>query len=161
MKQIPEHIKQQAIALRHQGKTYAEISKELQVGIDWCKRNLKSVQQGWLYVKTFLQQRGVPCVYYFTDDLGLVTYVGSSTRMEQRFYKHKASSEFFKNSKTLTIETYSTYSEMLFNEAQHIAKHKPRYNTRGVSSEASAVEIPCLQSVSFELAHYDKNSRSP
>jgi polynucleotide 5'-kinase involved in rRNA processing len=45
MKQIPESIKQQAIALRQQGKTYAEISKELQVSLDWCKRNLKSVQQ--------------------------------------------------------------------------------------------------------------------
>lgn len=45
MKQIPEHIKQQAIALRQQGKTYVEISKELQISLDWCKRNLKSVQQ--------------------------------------------------------------------------------------------------------------------
>ncbi len=45
MKQIPESIKQQAIALRQQGKTYVEISKELQVSLDWCKRNLKLVQQ--------------------------------------------------------------------------------------------------------------------
>lgn len=45
MKQIPESIKQQAIALRQQGLSYAEISTKLNISVDWCKRNLKVVKQ--------------------------------------------------------------------------------------------------------------------
>lgn len=41
MKQIPESIKQQAIALRQQGLSYAEISEQLRVSVGWCKLNLK------------------------------------------------------------------------------------------------------------------------
>ena len=41
MKQIPESTKQQAIALRQQGLSYAEISKQLEISVGWCKLNLK------------------------------------------------------------------------------------------------------------------------
>lgn len=41
MKQIPESIKQQAVALRQQGSSYAEISKQLNISVGWCKLNLK------------------------------------------------------------------------------------------------------------------------
>lgn len=45
MKQIPSQTKEEAVALRQQGKTYAEISEQVGVSLDWCKRNLKSVRQ--------------------------------------------------------------------------------------------------------------------
>lgn len=37
-------IKEQAIELRKQGQTYTSISSLLGVSLDWCKRNLKSVE---------------------------------------------------------------------------------------------------------------------
>lgn len=36
----------EAVHLRAQGLTYKEISKELGVSVDWCKRNLKDVSKG-------------------------------------------------------------------------------------------------------------------
>ena len=43
MKRVSDSTKQSAIELRKQGKTYQEISQELTLSLDWCKRNLKDV----------------------------------------------------------------------------------------------------------------------
>ena len=40
-----DDLKQRATELRQQGLTYPEISNELGVSVDWCKRNLKVVRQ--------------------------------------------------------------------------------------------------------------------
>lgn len=47
MEIILSDLKEQAIALRKQGKTYKQIADELnnEVSVDWCKRNLKAVKQ--------------------------------------------------------------------------------------------------------------------
>lgn len=37
--------KEQAIALRLQGKSYKEIAQELGCSLDWCKRNLKGIKR--------------------------------------------------------------------------------------------------------------------
>lgn len=42
-KKISPEITQQAQELRASGKTYAEVSKELNIGITWCKTNLRKV----------------------------------------------------------------------------------------------------------------------
>lgn len=41
MKSVDESTRQQAIALREEGLTYRQISVQLNIGLDWCKKNLK------------------------------------------------------------------------------------------------------------------------
>lgn len=43
VKKIETEIAQQAKELRASGKTYAEVAKELNIGITWCKTNLNKV----------------------------------------------------------------------------------------------------------------------
>jgi len=38
-------LKDKAVALRQEGRTYKQITEELDVSIDWCKRNLKGVSK--------------------------------------------------------------------------------------------------------------------
>lgn len=45
---ISPEIKDKAIALREEGKSYREISTTLNVSIDWCKKNLKHITKGHL-----------------------------------------------------------------------------------------------------------------
>lgn len=67
---VSDEIKQQAIELRQQGKTYPEISSALDgaVSVDWCKKNLKGV--------VILKQRET--LY----DLCLVELISLATRPE-------------------------------------------------------------------------------
>lgn len=203
MKQIPNQTKEEAVALRQQGKTYAEISKQIGVSLDWCKRNLKSVRQEehmkripeevlsqaielckqgitykviseklgvsvewckiklkivrqqekelWAEVKSKLPVEGTSCTYIFMNNTE-VLYVGSTTLILQRLYKHRSYSKFFRESTHILINTHNTYSEMVFNEAQAIAKYKPQYNTIGISSKVSDMEIPSTGTVIIETS---------
>lgn len=150
MKQIPESIKQQAIALRQQGLSYAEISTKLNISVDWCKRNLNTVDKErkdqWLGLKSLVPVDGLNCVYLFAKHNDIL-YVGSSTCILQRLYKHRVGSKFYEDSTHIIVEVYSTYSEMVFNEAQLIAKHKPLNNKLGISGGVSNIEIPSLNKI--------------
>ena len=154
MKHIPEETKQQAIALRQQGLTYRQISDSLGISEIWCKRNLMFVHKiekgNWNNLKINIPPKGVNCVYTFFNNTTPL-YVGSSTYITQRLYKHKAGSDFFHESSHIQIETYCTYSEMVFNEAQIIAIYNPCYNVRGVSGGISSVEIVATSSIQVPI----------
>lgn len=50
-------VKEQAVALRKQGLTYAQISSSLDgaLSVDWCKRNLKGVKATDKYTRLYEQ----------------------------------------------------------------------------------------------------------
>lgn len=176
MNKISEIIKQQAVALREQNFTYSEISKRLDISVDWCKRNLKEVdqrkfgeascsKQEWIILQNNLPRSGEFVVYTFMDKEGLHLYTGSSCVFYNRLYQHRLSSSFYARANNVLIETFETGSEMLFNEAQRIAINKPEFNKVGLNGGVSRLTIAPISSITYFLhskdTDYDNKSRSP
>ena len=72
MHKISDSTKQQAVVLRQQGLTYAEISKQLGISLGWCKANLADVlsQDKQKFQKLYTKgksNRGVSRTEVFTE----------------------------------------------------------------------------------------------
>ena len=158
MHKISDSTKQQAVVLRQQGLTYAEISKQLGISLDWCKRNLAVVDTDWLEFIESLPPVGAYCVYYLLSG-SVPLYIGSSFNVLKRLYNHKMDSEFFSKSTGVLVEVYNTESEMLFNEVQSIARYKPVYNTRSTAGGVSSAVIEPIQSVAIAIPQTIKTKR--
>ena len=155
MRKLKDEVRDHAVKLRQEGSTYLQIAGQLGISVDWCKKNLKLTETEWVKSEwiEFLEKfpaNGNNCVYCFLSN-DIYIYVGSSQQLQQRIYKHRRDSDFFKEAKSIVVEVYSTASEMLFNEAQHIAKHKPPYNTRHIYSGVSGTVIEPVQTITIPI----------
>ena len=150
MHKISDSTRQEAVVLRQQGLTYAEISKQLGISLGWCKANLAGVDTNGLEFTRSLPPVGAYCVYYLLFG-SVPLYIGSSFNIVKRLYNHKMSSEFFSKSTGVLVEVYNTESEMLFNEVQSIARYKPVYNTRSTTGGVSSAVIDPVQSIAIAI----------
>lgn len=87
----------------------------------------------------FREIRDIFCVYFLYSEDNLI-YIGQTTNIFKRMLKHRENN-WYNEITSIVCYSFDCSADMVFYEANEIARYKPKYNVRGKDSSISKYTI--------------------